>query len=203
MARDTGGRLTHGLRGPPARAPILAALTAFAACRAPAPPAAVVPCSATERAPSTDAGTAPLPSDRLRQLEQFVRLGYGDLIDAPVRSLDFLTDELTTDEAARVVTLVPSYNAFDGSKVARVVTRFRGRISKWEFGRESSPVLYVDLPYWTHQREGAPAGVRAKIGDAEHEKLLKELRAAFVDELGADEFAADEIQKRRVRIWWD
>jgi hypothetical protein len=81
------------------------------------------------------------------------------------------------------------------------LSAFEGRVSTVQFGREGSPVIYVDLPYWTHQREGATSlATRVRISDEDNAKLVDELRSAFVGQLKADEFS---VQRRRVRVWWD
>ena len=93
------------------------------------------------------------------------------------------------------------YNEFNGERVAAAVEKLRGRVSSVEFGREGSPVLYIELPYWTHQREETlPSGMGTRITDAQTEELVAEIRKAFVGELKADEFS---VNSRRVRIWWD
>jgi hypothetical protein len=64
-------------------------------------------------------------------------------------------------------------------------------------------VLYVHLPYWTHQREGPIAkAMGSKISDHDNQQLVRELREVFVDELLAEEFSPDPINKRVIRIWW-
>ena len=99
------------------------------------------------------------------------------------------------------IRLVKEYNEFNGERVAAAVEKLRDRISGVEFGREGSPVIYIDLPYWTHQREGADTSVQGtRITDAENDRLVEELRQVFVGELKADEFGVDG---RRVRVWWD
>ncbi|MES1146756.1 MAG: hypothetical protein ABUL52_00010, partial [Solimonas sp.] len=61
-----------------------------------------------------------------------------------------------------------------GKKVAEALTEFRGQVSAIEFGREGSPVLYIDLPYWTHQREEVnPDGKGVRIGDKDNDSLLR------------------------------
>ncbi len=134
----------------------------------------------------------------------FVKLGYGDLFDMSFRSLNFTTEELDTESTQSVVSLVKSYNSFDGNKIAQALSQFKGRISSYQFGREGSPVLYINLPYWTHQREGDNSNTRGtKIEDSEFRKLLGELRQVFVNDLYCDEFDVDSIRKRTVRVWWD
>src|SRR4030095_6301724 len=98
------------------------------------------------------------PQDnRARDAIAFVKLGYGDSFVLGFRSLYFRTDRLTTIEAQAVMRII-EYNGFDGNKVADAIEQFKGKFAAYEFGREGSPVLYVSLPYWTHQREGAPRG---------------------------------------------
>ncbi len=139
-------------------------------------------------------------------LLEFVRLGYGDLHGRDVRSLEFRTEELTTDQTVAVLGLVDSYNAFEGAKVAGVVESFRGRVSGWAFGRDGSPALYVSLPYWTNQREDStqPREEATRISDEAHQKLVEELRATFTGEVHADEFSPMPYSgDHKFRIWWD
>jgi hypothetical protein len=141
-----------------------------------------------------------------RDALQFVALGYGD--NRGFRSLNFRTEKLNTDQTQAVVRLVKEYNQFDGAAVAAAIEQFRGRISGYEFGREGSPVLYIELPYWTSQAEAhavqaAEAGPGRRIEDAERDALIEEMRVVFVDRLKADEFDIEEIGDRRLRVWWD
>ena len=45
-------------------------------------------------------------------------------------------------------------------------------------------------------------GAGTRISDEENAKLVEELKAVFVGELGAEEFGPDRIRKRSIRIWW-
>jgi len=131
----------------------------------------------------------------------FIKLGFG--LDEAVRfqAIQLLTPRLRTIQAKQLVALIKSYNNFEGEKVAEALAEFRGKVSAIEFGREGSPVLYIDLPYWTHQREETmPGGVGEKIPDNENSKLVKRLEQVFVRNLAADEF---NVEGRRIRIWWD
>jgi hypothetical protein len=134
-----------------------------------------------------------------RLAEQFVRIGFG--LEQGFQATAFLTPRLRTAQAAPLIRLVKAYNEFQGEPVAAAVAALRGRVSGVEFGREGSPVLYLELPHWTHQREEtAAAGPGSRIPDAEHDQFVAELRRVFVTGLKADEFSVD---RRRVRIWWD
>ena len=133
--------------------------------------------------------------------ETFVRIGFGLNPEQRFQSTEFLTPRLRTAQAAPLIRMVKRYNEFNGEQVAAAVEKLRGRVSAVEFGREGSPVIYIELPYWTHQREEAPPGLAgSKIGDPDNEKFVEELRRVFVGELKADEFTQN---RRRVRIWWD
>lgn len=161
------------------------------------PTAAVAGASAAASAPEL---VLPLEVDQ-QVAETFVRIGFGLNPGQRFQSTEFLTPRLRTTQAAPLIRMVKSYNEFNGEKVAAAIDRLRGRVSGVEFGREGSPVIYIELPYWSHQREEAPSGLAgSKISDAENEKFIEELRRVFVGELKADEFTQ---RHRRVRIWWD
>lgn len=137
--------------------------------------------------------------------EQFVRLGFGPQIlgQRGFQSTQFLTPPLSTTQAAQLVLVVPEYGNFRGALVAEGIKRFAGRVSSVQFGREGPPVLYIDLPYWTHQREGPlPRENGTRISDAENMRLVAELRKVFVEGLAAEEFGPDPVSKRKIRIGW-
>lgn len=156
--------------------------------------------------PSVTQGITHLPLEvDIALAEQFVKLGFGPNVlgQRGFYSTQFLTPRLSTTQAAQLVRVVTEYGNFKGKSVAEGIKRFAGRVSAVEFGREGSPVLYIHLPYWTHQREGPLGkGAGVRIGDAEHEKLVAELRQVFVGELGAQEFGPDRPNSRTIRVWW-
>jgi hypothetical protein len=146
----------------------------------------------------------PLPVD-MKLAKQFVTIGFGPQVlgETGFQSTQFLTPVLSTRQASELVLLVPEYGHFKGDAVAKGIQHFAGRISGVGFGREGSPVLYVHLPYRTHQREGPIAkAMGSKISDHDNQQLVRELREVFVDELLAEEFSPDPINKRVIRIWW-
>jgi len=133
--------------------------------------------------------------------ETFVRLAYGLDRSLGFESTQFLTPRLRTAQAERLVRMVGVYNAFNGPKVADALVRLRGKVSSIEFGREGSPVIYIELPYWTHQiEETSMSGQGTRISESESAALASEIKRLFVTELKADEFS---VESRRVRIWWD
>ena len=142
--------------------------------------------------------------EQLEGSKQFVLLGYGDLREKNYRSLNFVTECLKTDQMSQIIPIVTQYNAFDGKKIAEALKQFRGKISCYEFGRAGSPILHIDIPYWTHQLEyydGPKLGRR--ITEAELEKLIKELKRVFQVEHFADDFGRDSIMERKIYFWWD
>jgi len=148
--------------------------------------------------------TTPLPVD-MNLAKQFVSIGFGPQVlgQTGFQSTEFLTPVLSTRQASELVLLVPEYGHFKGDAVAKGIQSFAGRVSGVAFGRELSPVLYMHLPYWTHQREGPitkAAGTR--ISDQDNQQLVAELKKVFVGELGAEEFGPDTVNKRVIRIWW-
>jgi hypothetical protein len=140
---------------------------------------------------------------RLHNAIEFVRLGFGDEFGLHFRSLCFRTEALTTDEAQAVMRLL-NYDEFDGVKVTEAIGQFKGKIAAYEFGREGSPVLYVKLPYWTHEREGSPkAKAGTRIEDAENDSLIARFEDTLVSKLAASEFGAVITDKRLIRVWCD
>ena len=130
----------------------------------------------------------------------FVRLGFGLDDSVNFYALEMLTPRLRTVQAQQLIGLVESYNNFSGKKVADALGEFRGAVSGVRFGREGSPVLYIDLPYWTHQQEESTLQEGQRIPEDATLKLVRRLEEVFVRELGADEFSSDEHE---VRVWWD
>jgi hypothetical protein len=133
----------------------------------------------------------------------FVKYGYGDDFGLKVRSIDFKTEVVPTEEAQALARVVKQYNEYYGEKIANAMEQFKGRVEGWQFGREGSVVLYVHLPHWTNQQEEPPGSEPQRISPEVIQKLKDELRVAFVDVCHADEFDDAEFSDHIVRIWWD
>ena len=129
----------------------------------------------------------------------FVMLGYGDSYNLGVRSLSFTTEEMGASEASEVVKMVEGYNEYNGEKVAKVIKEIAElwpsthQQVQFLFGRESSPVLYVNFPYWKSQSE------QFENRDELIKKSMALLRKCQPDELDIDDFFGGY----RVRAWWD
>lgn len=139
-------------------------------------------------------------------LEAFVVMGFGDVFDLPVRSLDFRTEETRPQDLALAIRMIPGYNNFDGANVAQAVMALheRGMLMDASFGREGSPVLYLTVPYWTHQRSNA------ERFSAQGERIPDETQRAYLDAINeimrglkADEISESEPSGNTVRAWWD
>lgn len=83
------------------------------------------------------------------------------------------------------------------------MNKFKGKVSGWQIGRESSPVIYVRLPHWTHQRECQDNIKQQRISDIDNKKLIKTLKEQFIGVCYANEFDTEKYNDRVVRIWWD
>lgn len=188
-----------------------------AACTRECPkPQSSEPCKDPVVAKVADAAAAPTTSSVYQDTLAFVRLGYGDSHDLYVRSLDFRTECLSTSLMQQALRLVPEYNAFEGAKIADGIEKLHGEIMCWQFGREGSPVIYMQIPYWLGQAEKACPELHDKedaqpcprpdndrrLTEAESTDLTRRAKALF-QSLHADEIGFDQIAKNTLRIWWD
>jgi hypothetical protein len=136
--------------------------------------------------------------NRLFHTKLFVKLGYGEDYNLGVRSLDFKTDRMEAKEACEVVKIVKGYNEYNGEKVAQAIRKIAElwpstfQQVTFSFGRESSPVLYIDFPYWKSQEE------RFENREELVKKSMALLKACKPDEL-------DENFRNcyGARAWWD
>lgn len=135
-------------------------------------------------------------------LKEAVKVIFGDVFKKPVRMLNARTEETKDIPAlAEAIRLVTSYNNFVGDVVADLLLKAHenGLLMGAEFGRESSPVLYLHAPYWSNQRTNEKKGMNlAKQLDA-REQAVK-LQSIFAN-ASPDENDIDEHNV--VRLWWD
>jgi hypothetical protein len=139
--------------------------------------------------------------------EALVKMIYGEDFGLPIRLLDTQAEARgeTVLDLANAIEKIRGYNEFRGSRVAEAVRSLhhQGYVMDAKFGREGSPVLYVNPPYWENQ---ASNYVRKdgysprKFQDEEREKMYLAIGEALhktkPDELGIDQFGY-------VRAWWD
>ena len=159
-----------------------------------------------------------------------VAVVYGNHGLPSVGDLDVSSSDDPLELANAIEKEVPSYNDFKGRLVAQAIRDLHnsGLISSVSFGREASPVLYVEVPYWTGQASNLDRlgedwdkahGESRKYTDQERgsmfNKIIDRLRETVPDELGwqkaADHgsYETDRLtgtareQPYKVRAWWD
>jgi len=132
------------------------------------------------------------------KIKQFFRLGYVNDV-----SLYFRVHVTSTNLAKELVDIVGRYNDFDQEKVKACLDVLKGKVSGYELGRECSPVIHIELPYWTHQREGNQKRNGERIPESETKKLVEEMRHMFKDVRLCDEFDILGLKEHHVRVWWD
>jgi len=151
---------------------------------------------------------------RVHQLRavEFVRLGYHDA------SQNFTTPCRDLGEFHLMLLAAGGYNDFDPETVFRALAPLFDEFDSIEFGREASPVLYVHLPYWEHQKIKNRGKTEAETGshrltaqelDSLADSTMSTLRKAKADELGFIDFVGSgqydtrRGDKTRIRAWWD
>ena len=153
----------------------------------------------------TAADTAPLST-------QLMSLVFGQ--DA---TLNAHTNSISDwSELEATIRAVGGYNNFDPERVLNQLHPLFARVESVEVGRESSPVIYVNVPYWTHQQSTPtrPAGRDFGMGEripleerqALADCLFDAMRNAAADEISderADQFGQVSSNPHRLRFWWD
>ncbi len=94
-------------------------------------------------------------TDSKNVTEFMVKLCYGEDFYLPTRMLDYQYESHGKGvlELADAIEKIDSYNEFRGKDVAEAVRYLhnKGYVMDAKFGREGSPVLYVNPPYWNNQ----------------------------------------------------
>jgi len=146
-------------------------------------------------------------TDSRNVTELLVKLIYGEGFYMPARLLDTKVAAYGERvlELADAIEEIEWYNNFRGKDVADALRYLhnKGYIMGAKFGREGSPVLYVNPPYWTNQASNYakkyPENNRPYTHE-ERETMYREiegkLKALEPDELDRTEYYG-------VRAWWD
>ena len=131
---------------------------------------------------------------------EFVKLGYAGA------SLDFRVQVMDRDTFRRCMEAIGSYNRFSGHDADEAIGRIFGQMSRVDVGREASVVLYLYVPFWTHQRMTGEAWERMgePIPDWARNELADRIRA-LGRELHADEIHDQDFDGKPycIRLWWD
>jgi len=137
--------------------------------------------------------------------EFLVKLVYGEDFFMPARLLDTKIEASGRGvlELADAVEKVHSYNNFRGRSLGKALRALhdRGLVMHVRFGREGSPVCYVNPPYWTNQASNHQSkDEQRRYTDEERTRMYREitstLRKTKPDEL-------DTTASYGVRAWWD
>lgn len=169
--------------------------------------------------PEHDAAATRLRDSATKTIE-FVTLGYHDV------SLNFTVRLGRTESLADVLNAAGGYNNFDPDTVFIALADVLPKCMGVEFGREASPVLYLEVPYWSHQQMQDETHRQGSVLDEEQRlailaEAIDALREAKADTV-AVEFLSDNEHQRvylkpgekfkapegstlglKVRGWWD
>lgn len=123
---------------------------------------------------------------------------------AMIHSLEWKTDAGDFDTFAECVRAVGPYNDFEPELLLKVIEPIFGSLMRAEVGRESSPVIYLYLPFFTTQQIGRPKLVVSEpIPEAEREQLERAIRVMGLA-VKADEIdRAHDVKPYCMRLWWD
>ena len=96
--------------------------------------------------------------------------------------------------------MIGKYNNFDPEKVNEAMKVIWPVISYVQIGREGSPVLYVNIPYWDNQRTmGSDSAQAVKLTKEEQNNIIFSLKKEIYKTL-PDEVS---VENNVVRLWWD
>jgi hypothetical protein len=146
-------------------------------------------------------------TDSKNVTEFLVKLIYGEDFNLPTRMLETKVEAAgyRVLELADAIENVESYNDFRGKYLAETLRYLhnKGYIMEAKFGREGSPVLYVNPPYWENQASNyvqKQGYTPRKYTDNERETMYtaieRKLKSLEPDELDRTEYYG-------VRAWWD
>jgi hypothetical protein len=86
--------------------------------------------------------------DTIEKTVEFVRLGFHDC------SLNFTVRLGATDHLADVFNACGPYNDFEPEAAFLALADVLQQSSAVEFGRQSTPILILEVPFWEHQQMG-------------------------------------------------
>jgi hypothetical protein len=144
-----------------------------------------------------------------RQSVEFVRAGYAGA------SLHFRVECPNRATFRECAWAIEGYNNYDPATVVAALDEILGQCDGVEIGREYSPVIYVTIPFWTHQAMAAAETAQATrtmnptgepIPEGKREELAA--RVMLAGKLAhADEYkvtiAPGMGKVHLVRLWWD
>jgi hypothetical protein len=137
-------------------------------------------------------------------IEFLVKLVYGEDFHLPARLLDTKIEAHGKQvlDLADAIEQIQSYNNFRGPKLACQLQYLhqKGYVMDAKFGREGSPVIYINPPYWTHQASNSRERNGRAYSQIEYQhmknEILRSLKRLEPDEL-------DDTGLYGIRAWWD
>jgi len=136
-------------------------------------------------------------------MELAVKVIFGEDFGLPVRLLNATTEDTKEiEELARAIEMIESYNDFRGKEVAEALRQLHeeGLIMSARFGREQSPVLYVTIPFHTHQRTKKLSRERRQFTVQERNAMFRRI-LEILDMTNPTELGP--VLDEEVRAWWD
>jgi hypothetical protein len=108
-------------------------------------------------------------------------------------------------------------NAFSPQDVARTIGPLFDDSMSVSFGAEGSPVLYIDVPFFPHQRyRSTECGMSERFSDEERQAFAQRVidwaRTVRADEISTQQYPPEPIlhawnkpgeHPYKIRIWWD
>lgn len=154
-----------------------------------------------------------MPKDNQKvdqEVVDFVRLGQRISLNFTVRMRNRATFEA-------VLAAALGGNAFDPPEVARTIGPVFDDAMGVEFGAEGSAVLYVDVPFFPHQRYGSTqVGFSERYSDEERRAFAQQVidwaKTVRADEISTQQYPPEPTlrvwnepgeQPYKIRIWWD
>lgn len=130
---------------------------------------------------------------------EFIDLGYNSDV-----SLEFKVSSNNLSELKALVNIVESHNDFESNRVNEAIEKIFPLVSGFEFGREYSPVLYINIPYWTSQQNqniNRKNHKARQLTDIEKTEIINKVLTAFTEAKADENFYDKDLNK--VRAWWD
>jgi hypothetical protein len=140
---------------------------------------------------------------------EFARLGWE-------ASLHWTAPMTNWDTFVAVMRAAGRYNAFDGDAVADSFFDLFHDAMTVEFGREGSPVMYISVPFFAHQRHGSDSAcLSERLSDEERQQftalVIEWAQNQRADEISVQQFPAQDgdiwgepgPSPYRIRLWWD
>jgi len=146
-----------------------------------------------------------LEATESRNVTEFlVKLVYGEDFHLPARLLDTKIEAHGSQvlDLADAIEQIESYNNFQGPKLACQLQYLHnmGYVMEARFGREGSPVIYINPPYWTNQASNDTEEARIELTARERAEIKKRI-VESLKRLEPDEL--DDTGLYGIRAWWD